>query len=49
MARTSFLTKCPRCGYIIEDWTEDGIRAKVCCEMCGYEELSLIPTLRINP
>ncbi|MGD0951202.1 MAG: hypothetical protein ABR985_02220 [Methanotrichaceae archaeon] len=37
MARTSFLTNCPRCGYMVEAWTEDRVTAKVRCGMCGYE------------
>jgi hypothetical protein len=38
MARSSFLTNCPRCGYIAEAWTEDGVTAKIHYKMCGYED-----------
>jgi uncharacterized Zn finger protein len=48
MARTSFLANCPRCGYIAEALTEDGVTAKVRCRMCGYEGTLPHPDLRIN-
>ncbi|MDD4161969.1 MAG: hypothetical protein PHW87_05755 [Methanothrix sp.] len=34
---TRFLNNCPRCGYVAEAWTEDGVTVKVHCKMCGYE------------
>ena len=37
MAGTHFLTNCPRCGYVAEAWSLDGVTVKVCCRMCGYE------------
>ncbi len=37
MAETRFLNNCPRCGYVAEAWTEDGVSVKIRCRMCGYE------------
>jgi hypothetical protein len=37
MARASFLQNCPRCGYPAPAWTDDGVRMKVRCKICGYE------------
>jgi len=34
---TRFLSNCPRCGYVAEAWSEDGVSVKVRCKMCGYE------------
>ena len=49
MARTSFLTYCPRCGYIAEAWTEDGITVKIHCKMCGFDGTLPHPDLKENP
>ena len=37
MATTRFLTNCPRCGYVAEACTEDGVNVRVSCKMCGYK------------
>lgn len=37
MAGTRFLTNCPRCGYVAEAWSEDGVFVSLRCKMCGYE------------
>ena len=37
MAETCFLNNCPRCGYVAEACTEDGVVVRVRCKMCGYE------------
>jgi len=34
---TRFLSNCPRCGYVAEAWTDDGVYVTVRCKMCGYE------------
>jgi Zn ribbon nucleic-acid-binding protein len=34
---THFLNNCPRCGYVAEAWSEDGVFVNVRCKMCGYE------------
>lgn len=49
MVITSFLTNCPRCGYIVEAWTEDGVNAKIHCKMCGYEGTLPHPDLKDKP
>jgi hypothetical protein len=49
MARTSFLTHCPRCGNIAEAWTEDGVTAKIRYKMCGYEGTLPHPDLKVQP
>ncbi len=46
MARTGFLINCPRCGYLAEAWTDDGVVAKVRCRMCGYEGTLPHPDLK---
>jgi ribosomal protein S27AE len=46
MATTSFLTNCPRCGYVAEAWTEDGVNVRVRCKMCGYEGWLQHPDLK---
>jgi len=37
MSTTRFLSNCPRCGYVAEAWTEDGVFVNVRCPMCGYQ------------
>ena len=37
MAGTRFRTNCPRCGYVAEAWSEDGVFVSLRCKMCGYE------------
>ncbi len=37
MSTTRFLSNCPRCGYVAEAWTEDGVSVNVHCPMCGYQ------------
>lgn len=37
MSGTHFLTNCPRCGYIADARSLDGLNVLVCCKMCGYE------------
>jgi Zn ribbon nucleic-acid-binding protein len=49
MAETHFLTNCPRCGYIAEAWTEDGVTVKIHCKMCGYEGTQPHPDLKERP
>ena len=49
MARTSFLTSCPRCGYPAEAWTEDGVNVRVRCKMCGYQGIIPHPDLPERP
>jgi len=34
---TRFLNNCPKCGYVAEAWSEDGVSVTVRCKMCGYE------------
>ncbi len=36
MSAIRFLSNCPRCGYVAEAWTEDGVSVNVKCQMCGY-------------
>jgi len=47
--RSSFLTSCPRCGYLAEAWTEDGVNVRVRCKMCGYEGIVPHPDLPERP
>ena len=37
MAIIRFLSNCPRCGYVAEAWSDDGVFVNVRCKMCGYE------------
>ena len=37
MAAIRFLSNCPRCGYVAEAWSEDGVFVTLRCKMCGYE------------
>jgi Zn ribbon nucleic-acid-binding protein len=46
MAGIHLPTNCPRCGYVAEAWTEDGVTVKVCCKMCGYEGVQPHPDLK---
>ncbi len=49
MAGTHFLTNCPRCGYVAEAWSLDGVTVKVCCRMCGHEGWLPNPDLKQGP
>jgi hypothetical protein len=49
MARTSFLTACPRCGYTAEAWTENGVTVQVRCKMCGFKGTIPHPDLKERP
>lgn len=49
MAQTNFLTNCPRCGYIAEAITEDGVLVRVRCKMCGYRGVLPHPDLKDRP
>ena len=46
MAATRFLTSCPRCGYVAEAWSEDGVFVRLRCQMCGYEGRQQHPDLK---
>ena len=46
MAETCFLNNCPRCGYLAEACTEDGVVVRVRCKMCGYEGILPHPDLK---
>jgi hypothetical protein len=50
MSQTSFLSNCPKCGYIAEASIEDGIIVKIRCQMCGYQgELPASPDIEKRP
>jgi Zn ribbon nucleic-acid-binding protein len=46
MATIRFLSNCPRCGYVVEAWSEDGVFVTVRCKMCGYEGKEPHPDLK---
>lgn len=46
MPGTHFLTNCPRCGYVANAQSIDGLTVKVCCKMCGYEGTIPHPDLK---
>ncbi|HPS90902.1 MAG TPA: hypothetical protein PKV33_01985 [Methanothrix sp.] len=43
---TRFLSNCPRCGYVAEARSEDGVFVQVRCKMCGYEGRMPHPDLK---
>ncbi len=49
MARTSFLTNCPRCGYIVEAGQRTGLQQKYAVECVAMWALCPFPICRINP
>lgn len=46
MATIRFLSNCPRCGYVAEAGSEDGVFVTVRCKMCGYEGQQPHPDLK---
>jgi Zn ribbon nucleic-acid-binding protein len=46
MATTSILQNCPQCGCPATAWTDDGVRLRVRCKMCGYEGVLPHPDLK---
>ena len=46
MAGIRFLASCPRCGYIAEARSEDGVFVIIRCQMCGYVGRQQHPDLK---